>query len=331
MKKNCKKTCGLCAAKTTPPPTNKPVVQKAACKDDPKQAKNCPGFKKFCKQSHKWFKWMHDHCAKTCKFCRDDCGLRGAVQGRVIGGVEAEAHSWPWSVALLRFGGYFCGGSLIDEQWVLTAAHCIYGREDQAAFMEAVLGEHDRKVDEGTEQKFQLEKIIAHKNYSQRTLDNDIAMIKLKKKVVLKKVARGNPDKVGLVCMPKQGEDANIKDLCFITGWGKTKSDGESSTILMEAELPTVTNGKCRKQNSKWGGTEITKNMLCAGQEPGTKMSGCHGDSGGPYVCTNNGRKWTLTGAVSWGSARCDRSEKYTVFARVSEFRDWIDNVRHTN
>merc|ERR1712227_901914 len=76
------------------------------------------------------------NCSKTCKFCRDDCGLRGAVQGRVVGGVEAEAHSWPWSVALLRFGGYFCGGSLIDEEWVLTAAHCIYGREDQKDYME---------------------------------------------------------------------------------------------------------------------------------------------------------------------------------------------------
>ncbi len=75
-----------------------------------------------------------------------------------------------------------------------------------------------RNVNEGTEQKFQLEKIIVHKKYSQSTLDSDIAMIKLKKKVVLKKDKFGNPDKVGLVCMPKQGEDANIKDLCFITG-----------------------------------------------------------------------------------------------------------------
>ena len=74
----------------------------------------------------------------------DDCGLRGAIAGRVVGGVEAAAHSWPWSVALLRFDSYFCGGSLIDEEWVLTAAHCVYGREDQGDYMQVVLGEHDR-------------------------------------------------------------------------------------------------------------------------------------------------------------------------------------------
>eukprot|EP00794_Sanderia_malayensis_P005553 gene5553-6238_t len=256
MEKNCKKTCGLCKkveAATPKPTTPKPTVAiKSACKDTPKQAKNCPSYKKFCKKASRWFKWMHDHCPKTCKFCRDDCGLRGPVQGRVIGGVEAEAHSWPWSVALLRFGGYFCGGTLIDEQWVLSAAHCIYGREDQPQFIQAVLGEHDRSVNGKTEQKFDVAKIIPHANYDSRTLDNDIAMIKLKEKVVLKKDKFGNPDKVGLACLPKQGETADIKDLCFITGWGKTKGDGTSSQVLMEAQMPTVTNEKCKKLNAQW-------------------------------------------------------------------------------
>jgi len=329
MKKNCKKTCGLCPVVTDPPPTTKPAAKKV-CQDEPSKAKNCPQFKPFCKKSSQWFKWMHKNCPKTCKFCRDDCGLRGAVQGRVVGGVEAEAHSWPWSVALLRFGGYFCGGSLIDEEWVLTAAHCIYGREDQKDYMEAVLGEHNRNKKEGSEQTFGISKVVVHKDYSSRTLDSDIAMLKLKKKVTLKKDKFGNPDKVGLVCMPKQGEAADTDDLCYITGWGKTTGTGVSSQILMEAEMPTVTNAECSKLNTKWGGTKITKKMLCAGQAPGTITSGCHGDSGGPYVC-NKARKWVLTGAVSWGSSNCDRSEKYTVFARVSEFRDWIDNVRHTN
>ena len=72
------------------------------------------------------------------------CGLRGLSQWRVIGGAVAEPHTWPWSVALLKFGTYFCGGSLIDNQWVLTAAHCLFNREHQAEFMEVVLGEHDR-------------------------------------------------------------------------------------------------------------------------------------------------------------------------------------------
>eukprot|EP00794_Sanderia_malayensis_P005552 gene5552-6237_t len=198
------------------------------CLNEPEHDKNCENYwKGFCSRKSQYFSFMKKNCKKTCglvlhkqlfhqrqnpnlnqpakilpsmrriapvlkgsvkRQADDDCGLRGPVQGRVIGGVEAEAHSWPWSVALLRFGGYFCGGTLIDEQWVLSAAHCVYGREDQAMFMEAF----------------------------------------------------GNPDKVGLACLPKQGEAANIKDLCFITGWGKTTGDGTSSQILMEAEMPTA-------------------------------------------------------------------------------------------
>ena len=64
--------------------------------------------------------------------------------------------------------------------------------------------------------------------------------------------------------------------------------------------------------------------MLCAGVE-GTILSGCHGDSGGPYVCKNSAGRWVLQGAVSWGSPRCSASERYTVFARVAQFRNWID------
>ena len=69
---------------------------------------------------------------------------------------------------------------------------------------------------------------------------------------------------------------------------------------------------------------KITKQMICAGKA-GTNLSGCHGDSGGPYVCRNSAGRYVLQGAVSWGSPRCSAAERYTVFARVAEFRNWID------
>ena len=95
--------------------------------------------------------------------------------------------------------------------------------------------------------------------------------------------------------------------------------------------MPVVTNEVCKKQNNVWGGTDITSKMLCAGNKPGTSQSGCHGDSGGPYVCTEDGEHWTLTGVVSWGSSTCDRANKYTVFARVSEFITWIEKTKKAN
>ena len=91
--------------------------------------------------------------------------------------------------------------------------------------------------------------------------------------------------------------------------------------------MPVVSNVNCNKQNSDWGGDRITKEMVCAGYGPGSIISGCHGDSGGPFVCRKPSGKWYLEGAVSWGSPRCDASHKYTVFARVSEFRNWIDET----
>ena len=68
---------------------------------------------------------------------------------------------------------------------------------------------------------------------------------------------------------------------------------------------------------------KITDKMICAGVE-GEPLSGCHGDSGGPYVCQSSSGNWFLQGAVSWGSPRCAASERYTVFARVAQFRNWI-------
>ena len=138
-------------------------------------------------------------------------------------------------------------------------------------------------------------------------------------------------------------------------GWGKIKHPGSSHHILQQANLPPVTNSECAKKlasspgrNSRGslpdkshcvdsgfftptlliylGGSslQITQNMICAGVS-GTILSGCHGDSGGPYVCQTSAGNWVLQGAVSWGSPRCSAAERYTVFARVGKFRNWID------
>lgn len=95
----------------------------------------------------------------------------------------------------------------------------------------------------------------------------------------------------------------------------------------MEAEMPVVSDVECKKQN----GVVISDKMFCAGNKPGTKQSGCHGDSGGPFVCSKDSDTWTLTGLVSWGSKTCNRADKYTVFARVSKFVDWINKTVKEN
>ncbi|XP_078356744.1 trypsin-like [Oculina patagonica] len=239
---------------------------------------------------------------------------------RVIGGVDAKPGNWPWQIALLRGSSksFSCGGSLIAPDWVVTAAHCISTLT--ASYYTIRLGDHDRHKNEGTEQDIQAKRIIKHENYGSPVLNNDIALIQLSKPATLNA-------RVGTVCLPAHNEMVPTSSKCFITGWGKIKHPGSSHNILQQAQMPPVTNSACaNKLASSPGGSslKITDNMLCAGVS-GTILSGCHGDSGGPYVCQNSAGNWVLQGAVSWGSPRCSAAERYTVFARVAKFRNWID------
>lgn len=96
--------------------------------------------------------------------------------------------------------------------------------------------------------------------------------------------------------------------------------------MLQQALLPVLNSSFCQSKIDSLGwGLTITKQMVCAG-EVGSKKSGCHGDSGGPFVCPDPTGRFYLHGDVSWGSGQCDTSQAYTVFARVTEFVDWIKN-----
>lgn len=97
-------------------------------------------------------------------------------------------------------------------------------------------------------------------------------------------------------------------------------------TLLFINDVTLINAYICRVGGSS---LRITANMICSGVS-GTVLSGCHGDSGGPYVCQNPAGNWVLQGAVSWGSPRCSANERYTVFARVAKFRNWFDQMMRT-
>ena len=121
-----------------------------------------------------------------------------------------------------------------------------------------------------------------------------------------------------------------IFKLCIrnlVSGWGKIQHPGRSVNILQQAMLPIVDSNTCQERNLASMHLNVTDSMICAGHQiPSDKRSGCHGDSGGPLICRTD-RTWVLQGVVSWGSIRCDIQHAYTVFAKVSYFRDWIDKV----
>ncbi|CAL4213582.1 unnamed protein product, partial [Meganyctiphanes norvegica] len=214
---------------------------------------------------------------------------------RIVGGVETEVNEYPWMVALAWSSSYssaFCGGSIIHEEYILTAAHC-------AAVMSGsevvVVGEHQWSTsgESNVRETVNIAQIISNPNYNSNTMENDVALLKLSRPLTF-----GSDNQVAPICPPEAGNlYTNIDAL--VTGWGTTESGGDVSDILLEVTVPTMPNSNCQSNYAVYGSDEITDDMICAGLPEGGKDS-CQGDSGGPMI-TQDSSFYRQIGVVSWG------------------------------
>ncbi|EDO44208.1 predicted protein, partial [Nematostella vectensis] len=234
---------------------------------------------------------------------------------RIINGQNAQPHSWPWQISLRgRSGFHTCGGSLISDRWVVTAAHCIHRNKNPGGYT-VVVGAHKKRGSTSVQQSLRLSQIIEHPKYNDRRIVNDIALIELATPVQF-----DSAGKVGTVCLTDQRPAPGKR--CYITGWGAINGDTQQSPdILQQAMLPIASHENCRR---KYGDVSSTAH-LCAGEARSDAAGGCNGDSGGPLVCEDNG-SWFLHGAVSYGLRNCPTTH-YTVFARVASYTDWIKRM----
>ncbi len=233
------------------------------------------------------------------------------IQPNIVGGQPADPHEYPWQ-ALVYAGGYMCGGSLIDAEWVLTAAHCVTNGSTVYApsAFDIRLGEHNRYTSDGTEQAKTVDQVVPHPSYDAYTSDYDVALLHLSSPASLNSA-------VATIALNSLADVDG--QMSTVTGWGTTSYGGSTSDVLMEVQVPIVSNATC---NAAYG--SITSRMLCAGYAAGGKDS-CQGDSGGPLIIPDGSGGWRQAGVVSWGSG-CADPGYYGVYSRVSSVKSWIDS-----
>ncbi|XP_009559247.2 coagulation factor IX [Cuculus canorus] len=235
---------------------------------------------------------------------------------RVVGGSDSMRGEVPWQVHLVNSKGVgFCGASIINEKWVVTAAHCLQPGAD----VTAVAGEYNTDEEDNTEQRRKVVKILPHPTYN-ATINkhhNDIALLELDEP--LKFNSYVTPICIG----SREFTNALLKHgTGTVSGWGSTLFRGRPATILQVLKVPFVDRPTCLKSTS----TSILQNMFCAGFSAGGSDT-CGGDSGGPYTTEIEGT-WFLTGITSWGE-ECAKPGKYGIYTRVSKYVKWIkENTR---
>lgn len=226
---------------------------------------------------------------------------------RIVNGEDAKLGEIPYQVSLQNQGSsfHFCGGSVLNENYVITAAHCVSGKS--ASGIKVVAGTINL-----TQPKTEtnVAKIIVHKDYnSADSWRNDIALLKVEKPFV-------RSEQIAFVSLPSKTDVVHANDIAVVSGWGRLSQGGPTTVRLQRVNIYIADQEYCSYIYNRRG-YNIYPAHVCA-YDPSTEKGSCNGDSGGPL--TVNGK---LTGLVSWAMG-CARTDYPTVYTRVASHLDWI-------
>ncbi|XP_013780571.1 clotting factor B-like [Limulus polyphemus] len=266
-----------------------------------------------------------------------NCGIRPKVKTRndftqlsrttpydnrfaLIGGEEVERFSWPWMTGIFiqisrNRQMFICGGSVISENYIISAAHCFEMQSPSAYSVR--LGSHT--LEDGN--RYEVKSIKKHERYTSKQVYHDIAVLKLRRKITF-------TDNIRPVCLPKPSfVKQNFEGrTVVVTGWGQTSLNRTlPSKVLRQISIPIVGKKQCQDSYSSLTQDQfprgITVGFICAGTPQGEKDS-CVGDSGGPLVIEDNG-SWVLLGVVAFGY-KCAEPDFPGVYTSVTNYLEWI-------
>jgi V8-like Glu-specific endopeptidase len=244
-----------------------------------------------------------------------------AAMPYIVHGYEAIQHEFPFMAALMNRNRQFCGGSLIDEKHVLTAAHCVaHMSKFDVQNLRVRLGDHNiRSTSDGQHVEKRVKRVIRHKGFSSTTLWNDVAILTLDEEVQM-------TDNIQNVCLASDKAEKFKGQYVTVAGWGTLSEGGSQPANLMKVDVKVWANDKCRRSYGSSAPGGITKHMLCASDKKrGQNLDSCSGDSGGPlFICLPG--TCTQIGIVSWGIG-CAKEQYPGVYTRVTEMMPWIRRI----
>lgn len=241
---------------------------------------------------------------------RSTCGIP-VLHKRIVGGQEANPNQWAWMAALMRSetGEHYCGGALISNRYVVTAAHCTVGLK--AANITVRLGAYDIQEPSEHVKDIEVSRIRQHPQFQKDTFMNDIAVLRLKRPVMFNEYIRP-------VCLPQRSDETFFGKTAVAIGWGTQSFGGPYSDVLREVKLVVWNNTQCRERFAQ----PITDVFLCAGPKK-REGDACQGDSGGPLMVQSRSKQWTLIGVISWG-IKCGEPGFPGIYTRITHFLDYI-------